>query len=238
MSSSGAMVDRMEAPVYEDIPSDFDYRPVPPLVPVSAAFVVLSLSAFVWELLVIVPMLGLVLSIFAWRQVATSQGAYSGRGIATASLIACPAVAIAALGLHAYTYATEVPEGFRRVSFATDISDKGFMFDEGTLEVHPDVLALTQEPIFLKGYMYPTGDTVGLQSFVLCKDSGDCCFGGQPKVTDMIYVEMEPGKEVNFRTGLVSVAGNLKASPTLDPTGLNPVYKLEGTYFSGAKSSY
>lgn len=234
MSTSMACLDPRE----ELYSSEFEYRPVPPLVPVSAAFVLLSLSAFAWDMLLIVPLIGSVLAFLGWRQVSRSAGAYSGGLMAAACALLLPMMTASAAGLHLYFYATEVPEGFQRVSFATDIADKGFLTDRGEMGIHPDVEALADQPVFLKGYMYPTRDTLNLSSFVLCKDSGDCCFGGQPKMTDMVYVEMEPGRTVDYRAGLVSVAGVFRTTPSLDPTGLNPVYKLDGQYFSGAKTSY
>ena len=234
MGTAGAVLDSLEP-----IPgNEFNYRPVPPLVPVSAIFVVLSATAYAWDLLVTVPILGSVLAYVAWRQVARSDGLYCGGGVAKACLLVMPLMAASAITLHAYTYATEVPEGFARVSFATDISDKGFVMESERMGLHPEVARLTEKPIFLKGYMYPTKEQHELHSFVLCKDSGDCCFGGQPKPTDMIYIEMQAGKTADFYSGLVSVAGVFKATPTLDPTGLNPVYKLECDFFSNAKTSY
>lgn len=222
----------------EIIQNEFDYRPVPPLVPVSATFILLSITAFMWDIFVLVPLIGCVLAFFAWRQIARSPKYYSGGMAAKMILCLLIAMALGATSLHAYSFATEVPDGFKRVSFASDISEKGFVVDQGRMGLHPDVEKLTDQPVFLKGYMYPTKQTHDLQSFVLCKDSGDCCFGGQPKVTDMIYVEMSQGQLVHHRTGLVAVAGTFKATPTLDPTGLNPVYKLECDFFSGAKTSY
>uniref|UniRef100_A0A7C4QPK5 DUF3299 domain-containing protein n=1 Tax=Schlesneria paludicola TaxID=360056 RepID=A0A7C4QPK5_9PLAN len=217
---------------------EFDYRPVPPLVPVSAAFAFLSLSAFLWDVLLVVPAIGLVLALLAVWRVKSGEGQYGGLKVATASAVAMPLIAAAAVGFHAYAYATELPEGFRRVSFTADISDKGLVFRDGQVQVDPAVKQLDGEAIFLKGFMYPTQQTKGLTSFVLCKDAGQCCFGGNPKVTDMIFVEMQPGKTVNYRPGLVAVAGRFRIHPTVDATGLNPVYKLETSYFSAAKTAY
>lgn len=217
---------------------EFEYRPIPPLVPIAAIFVLLSLTAYAWDVLVVIPLVGTVLAFLAWRQVARGDGAYSGGGVARLSAIILPIILLTSLCLHAYLFATEVPPGFQRVNFATDISNKGFINDQGQPGIHPDVQKLTENPIFVKGYMYPTRRTTDLESFVLCRDSGDCCFGGQPKITDMIYVEMPKGKGVDFLNGLVSVAGQLKVSPTAEDSGLNPVYKLECAYFSGAKTSY
>ena len=51
--------------------------------------------------------------------------------------------------------------------------------------------ALDGQRIFIKGYMYPTKELEGLNSFLLVKDTGQCCFGGNPAITDMIMVTME-----------------------------------------------
>jgi len=217
---------------------EFGYRPVPPLVPISVACVFLSVTAFMWDVFVAVPLVGMVLALVAWRKIARSNGDLGGGRVAAVTSILLPAIAGGAVAFHAYSFLTELPPGFERVSFATDISAKGFVVEGGVPGLHPDVKNLDGANVFLKGFMYPTRQTQDLTTFVLCKDSGDCCFGGQPKQTDMIFIEMENGKTVNYRAGLVAVAGQFAAQPTLDPTGLNPVYKLTCEYFSPAKTSY
>jgi hypothetical protein len=217
---------------------EFAYRPLPTLVPVSVACVFLSVTAFMWDVFIAVPLVGAVLALIAWRKIARSNGDYSGGLLAATMTFVLPAIAIGAVAFHAYSFATELPPGYARVSFATDIADKGFVVADGQAALHPDVEKLDGTPVFVKGYMYPERQTAGLTSFVLCKDSGDCCFGGQPKQTDMIYVEMAPGRTINYRAGLVSVAGEFRAQPTMDPAGLNPVYKLNCEFFSPAKTSY
>ena len=65
----------------------------------------------------------------------------------------------------------------------------------------------------------------------------ECCFGGTPKATDMIVVEVKPGMRVDERTGMVSVAGVFHTHADAGAAGLNPVYKLECSFFSVAKTS-
>ncbi|HUQ68076.1 MAG TPA: hypothetical protein VM165_01050 [Planctomycetaceae bacterium] len=228
----------MDETTVEPGQDEFSYRPVPPLVPISAAFVFLSITAFMWDVFIAVPVIGTVLALVAWRQIARSNGDYSGGWVAAAMSALLPAIAIGAAAFHIASFLTELPPGYQRVSFATDISLKGFVAENGQMGLHPDVQKLAGSEVFLKGFMYPTKDYRDLTSFVLCKDSGDCCFGGQPKPTDMIFIEMQPGKVVDHRPGLVAVAGKFEATPTMDPTGLNPVYKLTCEYFAPAKTSY
>lgn len=234
MSATMTMVDYSST----EVTNEFNYRPVPPLVPISAAFVFLSPLAFVWDAMTLVPLVGAVLGFLAWRQVRRSPADFSGGKLAAICAIVLLTTTVSAAGFHAYNFATEVPEGFQRVSFPNDISSKEFVTIEGEKKVHPDVEQLSGKPVFLKGFMYPTKQTEGLTSFLLCKDSGDCCFGGQPKQSDMIFVQMAEGQTANFRAGLVAVAGDFQAQPTLDATGLNPVYKIDAKIFSPAKTGY
>ena len=194
---------------------EFQYRPMPPLVPISMAFVCLSMLAGLSDLLLIVPLVGIVLAFIAYYQISRSRGELSGGPLAITSLVLMLGIFIAFASLHLHSYATEVPQGFQRVNFNSDISLKGFPVQNGQMGVHPDVAKLSEKPIYLKGYMFPYRETQGLTSFVLCKDSGECCFGGQPKPTDMILVHMKGGKTVNFHEKqLVGVAGTLRIEPT------------------------
>lgn len=218
--------------------NEFSYRPVPALVPVSGAFVLLSIAAFIWDVLVLVPVVSLGLSLMAWRQIRRNPHEWSGATAATVFAALSLIAVIGSVSLHAYNYTTELPTGYERVSFARDISERGFIVKDGQTSVPPEVQELSGKPVFVKGFMYPEQQTVGLTRFVLCKDSGDCCFGGQPKPTDMIVIEMAPGKTVNFRAGLVAVAGLFEARPTVDASGINPVYRVTADRFGGAMTSY
>lgn len=219
---------------------EFLYRPIPSLVPVSMAFVFISLVAGMWDVLLIVPVVGTTLSFMAWRQIRRSQGMLSGGWLACASLVLQAAMSVGFAAMHAHTFATEVPPGYDRINFTSDISKKGFSNQNGQLGIHPDVQKLVGQKVMVKGYMYPTGQQTGLKSFVLCRDNGDCCFGGQPKVTDMILIKMNGDKTAQFHDNkvMVSVSGVFKAEPTVDETGLQPVYQLECEFFGKAKTLY
>ena len=220
-------------------PEDFSYRPMPVLVPVSMVFTVLSILAMLSDLLLIVPLIGIVFAFVSYYQISRSRGELSGGGMALASLVLMLLMFAGFGALHVHAYTSEVPANFTRVNFTADISKKGFASQDGMPAVHPDVAKLADKPIYLKGYMYPTRETRGLKSFVLCKDMGECCFGGQPKPTDMILINMPEGQTVNFQDKrLVGVAGTLRVEPTYDESGLNPVYQLDCKFFAPAKTWY
>lgn len=218
---------------------EFQYRPMPALVPISMAFVCLSMLAGLSDLLLIVPLVGILVAFLAYYQISHSRGELSGAPLALSSLMLMLAMFIGFSALHLHSYATEVPEGFARVNFNHDISQKGVDFSGGNLGVHTDVAKLADKPIYLKGYMYPYRETQGLSSFVLCKDSGECCFGGQPKPTDMILINMKGGKTVNYHDKmLIGVAGTFRIEPTFDESGLRPIYQMDCQYFAPAKTWY
>ena len=218
---------------------EFHYRPMPPLVPVSLAFIFLSMLAGLSDLLLVVPLLGVVLAFIAYYQISKSQGELSGGGLALTSLGTMLLMFLAFGALHLHSYATEVPPGYSRINFTNDISSKGFATTDGKVVIHPDVASLADKPIYLKGYMYPFRETRGLKTFVLCKDSGECCFGGQPKPTDMILINMTDGATVDYLDKqLVGVAGTLRVDPTYDASGLTPVYQMDCKFFAPAKTWY
>jgi hypothetical protein len=80
--------------------------------------------------------------------------------------------------------------------------------------------------------MYPTRQKTGITEFVLVKDTGQCCFGGNPKLTDMIVIKFRDGKTVNHREQtLVSVAGYFHAETVTRSGELTAIYSLDGTHF-------
>lgn len=52
--------------------------------------------------------------------------------------------------------------------------------------------------IRIRGFMIPTFESTGLERFVLARDAGLCCFGANPKVYDLISVELKAGKTCNY----------------------------------------
>jgi hypothetical protein len=109
-----------------------------------------------------------------------------------------------------YVYATEVPDGFTRISY--DVLQPTPQPDEESQELIPaSAEALEGQKVFIKGYMHPltilpASDRV--RSFVLVRDNGDCCFGAaQPKLTDMILVELTGNLRMQYRTRQVKLAG-------------------------------
>lgn len=217
----------------------FQYRPMPALVAVSLGFTCLSLLSLMSELLLVVPLVGVLIAFIAYYQISRSHGDLAGGPIALTTLGIMLAMFVGFGAMHLHSYTSEVPEGASRVSFVSDIAAKGFQVVGQQRTVHPDVAKLAGQTIYLKGYMYPFRETKGLKSFVLCKDSGECCFGGQPQPTDMILVNMVGDGTADYHDKrLVGVAGTFRVEPTYDASGLQPVYQLDCNFFAPAKTWY
>lgn len=228
------------SPETRGVSNEFDYRPVPPLAAVTAVLGVISLLALITEFALPFALFGVVLGILAARQIKRANGEYSGLWLVRIGLVLCVLCLCGGSAFHAYVYATEVPEGYTRVSFVRDIAKKDFVVHEGRQDYHPEVKALDGQQIFLKGYMYPDGRTEGLRQFILCKDSGECCFGGKPALTDMIFVNIpEDVPAASYYDGLVAVAGEFMVAPDLRRAGeLKPAYRIDASHFEIARKLY
>lgn len=71
---------------------------------------------------------------------------------------------------------------------------------------------LNGQRIRIRGFMFPTFEAEGLERFVLARDNQICCFGRDPKVYDVIQVDMHAGKTTRYipATRSFDVVGRLK----------------------------
>ena len=80
----------------------------------------------------------------------------------------------------------------------------------------------------------------GLVQFLLVRDQGDCCFGGNPKITDRVLVQLADPAGTEFSPRLTKVAGRFRVQPagTADLTGggfeTRPLRLAEGRPAYGA----
>jgi hypothetical protein len=66
-------------------------------------------------------------------------------------------------------------------------------------ELMPDWLkSLDGKHIRLRGFMIPTFEAEGLERFVLARDSQLCCFGSNPRIYDLVQVDLKSGKTTNY----------------------------------------
>lgn len=227
-------------------PAMFDYTPVPAIAPVAAVFGILSLTALLALFGIAIALLALLIGLAAWRTIAISDGQYGGRWLAILGVVLSTSCFFGGIALQVRAYQTEVPAGVERVSFNYDISQPGMAYardEDGQprMAVPKSVKELDGKEVFIKGFMYPEQQQVGLRKFLLVKDSGDCCFGGQPVVQDIIGVRFAEESDLSAKYQeqvLVSVAGTFHIREGYTGSSLEPIYEIEATHFSRSKSSF
>ncbi len=94
------------------------------------------------------------------------------------------------------------------------------------------MVELNETRVFIKGYVYPDGQSSNIKQFVLVPDMGTCCFGGQPKLTDMVQVTLKDPHRIRYSYQLRRLAGVFRVSPYKKSiAGLDGVYyQLEADY--------
>ena len=188
----------------------------------------LSLTALMAPVLLVLPALSILLGTVALSNLRRYPTELSGRLAALIGLALSVVLLIGGSVLHAVAYATEVPEGFQRISFA----DLQPVREAPQLPVSPKALELNGQKVFLKGYLYPDGQQSNIKRFILIPDLGTCCFGGQPKLTDMVEVTLRDPLRTVFELRKRRLAGTLTVDTRLKPvSGLNGVYyRLDAEY--------
>jgi hypothetical protein len=203
------------------------YRSLNRLAVWSLALAILSLAAFLFPMLLILPAVGAALGWSAIRSIRRYPEEYSGLLVARIGAAGCAAVLIGAAATHATVYALEVPEGYQRISFYQLQPD-----DDSKSPIPPEAKALDGKKVFIKGYVYPDGQQSNIRRFVLVPDRGTCCFGGQPKLTDMVEVTIKTDDRIRYSYQMRKLAGVLRVDERLKPvSGLGGVYyQLDAEY--------
>ena len=152
-----------------------------------------------------------------------------GWGPAKIGLIGSLVFAVGGFGLYGYVYATEVPPDHQRISFSMLKPDKR------KEELVPQAaFDLDGKKVFIKGFVRPGQRRVGLKQFILVGDFGDCCFGGNPEITDVIAVDLLGDLKVDYSYRLRRIAGTFKLNPgrrLVDEDGIPQVfYTIEADY--------
>ena len=227
-----------ELRAYEDEGSEFSYKPVLGLSILAVMMAVVSVFALVFWALIPLALLGAGVAAVSLIQLYRAAGEYRGFVGSWFALATCVLMFVGGIGVQVHAYQTEVPDGFERLNFSADISKKGIVYQQGYMMPHPDVAALDGKKVFLKGFVYPEKQQVGLKGFLFCRDAGDCCFGGNPKPEDRIGVIMTGDKTVDFYPARVSVAGTFRLNRNYKGGDKEPIYLMDGEVYTPAQSDF
>ena len=204
------------------------YRVVSKSAVLCLALGLLSFAALLFPALLPLPAAGILLGFVSWAKLRRYPEELSGRPAAALGMVLSLALLVGGSVMHAVVYATEVPEGFQRISFA----DLQPAREVPQLPISPEALELNGKKVFIKGYVYPDGQQYNIKRFILIPDMGTCCFGGQPKLTDMIEVTLRDPLRTAFERRKRRLAGTLSVDLRLKPvSGLGGVYyRLDAEY--------
>lgn len=206
-----------------------DYRELNRAAVVTVVLGVISLVAVAFPSLLVIPLAGLLTGAVAWWQLSSDPEGQVGWWPNTVGIWLCGLLFVGGAAWHTYDYITELPEGYTRVDFYELQPD----IDHPELPIPPAALELDGQRVFIKGFVYPDGQTTGIKKFILVPDRGTCCFGGNPKPTDMIQVTLKDPLRVSYSYSQRKLAGTLRVDrqPRQIAKDLNGVhYTLEADY--------
>ncbi len=170
---------------------EFPYRAMSSTAISSLVFAVLGLLAgvFFWPGLGLC-VVGILVGLIGYRQIRRFPEEFDGMRIAIAGIAINSVILLGGAALHTYIYLTEVPDGYTRIQFYELQQDANQPVDAPTERA----IEINGQPVFLKGYIHPSSGSGLLKRFILVPDLGTCCFGGQPKSSDMIEVTLGGGQ--------------------------------------------
>lgn len=203
-------------------PEADDYRSTSRAAVIALVLAILGLSAFTAPWLVILPLLSVFAGIVGLNAIKKFPDELLGKPLAFAGILISSITLVVAPAYHGYIYATEVPEGYTRVSFFTLMADKG----------QPDVptndaMQWNGQQIFIKGYVHPSSmSSYEAKKFVIVPDLGTCCFGGQPPLTHMIEVTLTGDQYAHKDFYKKRLAGKFTVN-----SYLKPIDGLQGVYY-------
>jgi hypothetical protein len=172
-------------------------------------------------------------SLRSWARIRRESEQFTGSWLAMAGFVLSLAFLMIGLGYGGFVYATEVPDGYERISF--DRMKPNEVQARGGVAVPPEIADLDGKRVFIKGYIRPDSVAVtrGIDRFLLVRDNNQCCFGDLSKIKyhDQIDVDMEGPLRVDYSQGVFRIGGVLKIRPenvALGPTA--PVFSLKADY--------
>lgn len=203
------------------------YRPLSGTAIAAAALAAVSPLVFLGWSFVAVPAIATVLAAVALRDTRRRPDAISGAGIAAAALAVAASLLVGGVARLATIYANELPAGHTRLNYTLLQPLPG----DPPTEVPDSARAVAGRDVLLKGYIYPGSKQRGITDFLLVRDQGDCCFGGNPKITDRVLVRLADRKGIEFTPGLVKIAGRFRIEPAGAPdAGGGVLYHLDEAF--------
>jgi len=200
--------DTDDAPASDGVGLD-RYRALGGVTIAAAVLALLSPLAFVDWWLLVVPVLAVVLGFVGWRDIVARPDVLAGKPLAVGAILVGMSLFASGLWYQATVYARELPPGFERLNYAALQPGEG----EPANMIPESAVKMNGRDVLLKGYMYPGKQQRGIRQFLLVRDQGDCCFGGNPKITDRVLVQIDDKRGIDFSSRMRKIAGRFSIRP-------------------------
>ncbi|MSR26394.1 MAG: hypothetical protein EXS06_05160 [Planctomycetaceae bacterium] len=208
---AGGLFETSEPAAAAELPPLGDgYRSFGGVTIAAAVLALLSPLGFIDWWLLVVPVLAAVLGLVGWRDILARPDVLTGKLLAIGSMVVGGLLFAGGFWYQATVYARELPPGFERLNYAALQPGEGEpanLIPESAVKMH-------DRDVLLKGYMYPGKQQRGIRQFLLVRDQGDCCFGGNPKITDRVLVQMADKQTIEYTPRLRKIAGRFSIRPT------------------------
>jgi hypothetical protein len=190
----------------ESQPDVISYRIVSKSAVACLIFGLLSLMAYLHEVFVILPAVTVAIGIVSWLGFRRFPEELIGKPLMQIGTAIGLVTLLTSVAYHVYVYRTEVPEGYQRISFSMlrENPRKALTYNEVAAK-------LDGKKVFVRGYVRPGDKQKNLKQFILVGDFGSCCFGGNPKISEVVAVNIViPDKTVNYGYGLRRIGGTFR----------------------------
>jgi hypothetical protein len=183
----------------------------------SLALGALSVLTFVHWSLAVVPSAAIVLGLLALRRIRRAPQELTGAREALGGIALAAAFWITGYGWLVIDEWRDVPTGYEAISYET------LQPDEKSPDELPEKalqLANDKKRVFIKGFMMPTRQQIGLKHFILCPTNGVCPYCiPKPTRTEMIRVTLEGDWTAVYTQRLIGIGG-LFGVDAKNPSGI------------------
>ena len=171
---------------------DFPYRALSRSAITSVVLFVGALIGLIppFEAVLALAVLGVIFALISVKSIRKYPNEFSGLALAKFAMTANLLLLVGGAGMHTYVYLTEVPPGHVRTKFSQ------LKFTADPDQPTRDAFELDGKDVFIKGYIHPSSGGGMLRQFILVGDLGTCCFGGQPRSSEMLEVTLADGQTI------------------------------------------
>ncbi len=181
-----------------------------------------------FEWLLVLPLVGIGLGLAALTHIDRFPDELTGSTVAKVGIGLCAILGVIGFGWHGYLYFAAAPPGYYLISYDMLKPLPGAAPDDPP----PSAKALEGKRVFIKGYMYPGRQTIGIERFTLVPSLTHCQFCmPQLKPSELIDVKLVHGLKARFTNRRRGVGGIFHIrSPEDKEPGL--LYQIQADYLN------